>query len=121
MGVSIDIPRWGKEEQSHDDESPAISRLSVEESDIIPNSISRLDSIEVLSHTSDTRQKRLAHNGIEPSMEDIEGCSTDSGSEGNNDAGPKSHGETERRRAQTAKFNSWLVTLNTQDFDRRFY
>lgn len=54
-------------------------------------------------------------------MEDIEGYSTDSGSEDNNDAGPKSHRETERRRAQNAIFNSWLVTLNTQNSDQRVY
>lgn len=98
------------EEHTYDDGHPAVSRPSVGESRISPKVILRLDNENGLTHTSDTHRKELAGDGIENSTGDIEGYSSDSGSDNNRDAGPKQQGVTERRRTQNAKFNSWLVT-----------
>ena len=115
MVASIDISHCTKDDHIQSTESPAIARPSVKESEVFPKVIPRLDSDIVLTHTSDTKRKRLVDDGIGPSMEDIEGYSSGSGSEDNKNAGPKQHGVTERRRAQNAKFNSWLVTPNSQN------
>lgn len=109
MGVSVDASRYSNEEHTREDGLPAVSRLSVEESDPLPKVTLRLDNNDGLTQTSNTQRKELAGSGVEIFREHIGGEFSDSGSDDDKDVGPMQHGVTERRRAQNAKFNSWLV------------
>lgn len=109
MGVSADTPRYSNEEHTCEDGLPAVSRLSVEESDLLPKVSLRLDNNDESTQTSNTQRKELAGSGVEIFREDIGGGFSDSGSDDDKDVGPMQQGVTERRRAQNAKFNSWLV------------
>lgn len=109
MGVSVDTSRYSNEEHTREDGLPAVSRLSVEESDLLPKVTLRLDNNDELTQTSNTQRKELAASGVEIFREDIGGGISDSGSDDDKDVGPMQQGVTERRRAQNAKFNSWLV------------
>ena len=115
MGATIDTSHCRKEEHTHGNESAVISGPSVDESEVFPKAIAWPDSNNVLTQTSNTQRKTLIAGGIGPAMEDIEGYSTDSGSDANKDAGPKQHGVSERRRAQNARFNSWWVNPSTRN------
>lgn len=118
MGGSLDPSRCGNEEHTHEGGLPAVSRSSVEECVMLPKMTLRLDNNNELTQTSNTQRTESAGGGMETFREDIGGGFSDSGSDDNKDVEPKPQGVTERRRAQNAKFSSWLV-INTSNSTTR--